>query len=350
LVVHKNNVGLIRLILASLVIFGHAPEQIDGSRIREPLTQIFHTISLGGLAVNGFFLLSGYLICKSMLQSPSAGNYLLRRCLRIMPAFFVAYLACILIMPPLMGGAIHAWPKTLIYMLALHEPPEYATYTNLPLPTLNGAMWTIAYEFRCYLLVMVLGITGLLRRPGLIAGATALLLGLGLFTAFPETKQALAGVDRSLHVEFFIGKLEQSLSLTCTFMVGVTICLWWKQIEPRLNGIGAIICLVALSAGLFSPLLCTMALVIFGAYILFWLAFKANLGPLQKINDRWDISYGVYLYGWPVASCLLWLNRDTSPLDLAVWSLLLALAFGTASWIGVERWSKDLGKRPRSKP
>ena len=33
------------------------------------------------------------------------------------------------------------------------------------------------------------------------------------------------------------------------------------------------------------------------ATALFWFALNANIGGLQCINDNWDISYGVYLYG-----------------------------------------------------
>jgi hypothetical protein len=38
---HANNVGLLRMILALLVIISHSPELIDGNRSREILTRIF---------------------------------------------------------------------------------------------------------------------------------------------------------------------------------------------------------------------------------------------------------------------------------------------------------------------
>jgi peptidoglycan/LPS O-acetylase OafA/YrhL len=89
------------------------------------------------------------------------------------------------------------------------------------------------------------------------------------------------------------------------------------------------------------------ALTTFGAVTLFWLAFKADLGPLQRINDQWDISYGLYLYGWPAATLILWLNPAISPWSLAAMALPLAALCGAISWWGLEapvqHWVKHRG-------
>ncbi len=60
-----NNFNVMRLIFASLVLLSHSSELVDGDRHRELLTRVFGTISLGEVAVNGFFLLSGFLIIQS---------------------------------------------------------------------------------------------------------------------------------------------------------------------------------------------------------------------------------------------------------------------------------------------
>ncbi|MDB5685422.1 MAG: acyltransferase 3, partial [Rhizorhabdus sp.] len=87
-----NNIGFLRLMLAGAVIVSHSPGTIDGNGSREPLRMLFDNISLGDVAVDGFFMLSGYLIVQSMMTTPRLIDYLAKRVLRIYPAFILAYL------------------------------------------------------------------------------------------------------------------------------------------------------------------------------------------------------------------------------------------------------------------
>ena len=98
---YQNNLNFLRLLLAALVLLSHSPELIDGNRDREILTRIFHTISAGELAVNTFFLISGYLIVQSWQRHPKAAVFLRKRIIRIYPGFILASLVSALIVGPL---------------------------------------------------------------------------------------------------------------------------------------------------------------------------------------------------------------------------------------------------------
>ena len=102
----SNNFGALRLLFAVLVILSHSSELVDGNPSREILTRIFGTLTFGTFAVDGFFLISGYLVTKSFQGSRSAGEYALKRVLRIYPGYVVAYLLCVFALGPFVGGQI----------------------------------------------------------------------------------------------------------------------------------------------------------------------------------------------------------------------------------------------------
>src|ERR1700733_11516931 len=82
---------LLRIVFATLVLLSHAPEVMDGNRSREIFSRVTHTSnSFGEFAVDGFFLLSGFLILKSWQRHPSLPDYLRNRFFRIVPGYLVA--------------------------------------------------------------------------------------------------------------------------------------------------------------------------------------------------------------------------------------------------------------------
>lgn len=324
------------------MIISHSVEFVDRSRVNEPLTRVFHTLSLGDAAVAGFFLLSGYLITQSYLSASSPSDYLVRRVLRICPAFIVAYLVSVFVVGPLIGCAPPTDISNVLFSaIALREPVVDGTHLNMP-------AWTIAYEFRCYLLTLALGTLGLLRRPSWML----LLTGGALLAAFIGEQDFIRWRFQALeHLpgwEETFGTVYILLRLAAPYLVGACIYLFWPRIKPHLTPATAFVGLLGCIAllGVSTPVACA-ALSTFGAAMLFWLAFGAQLGPLQRINCRWDVSYGVYLYGWGVESVIFAYYPGLSAIELSLAALAAALACGAASWWGVEKSAKDLLRRGR---
>jgi peptidoglycan/LPS O-acetylase OafA/YrhL len=79
---HHNNCNLVRLIFAGLVVVSHSPVLADGNDLREPLLRLFGRMSFGDVSVDGFFLVSGYLITKSFARQPGVFGYLMKRVAR----------------------------------------------------------------------------------------------------------------------------------------------------------------------------------------------------------------------------------------------------------------------------
>lgn len=347
----KNNVGFLRLVFACAVIVGHAPEMIDGNVSREPLAALTGVLTLGSVAVDGFFLLSGYLITASMTRSTPL-RYLNRRVMRIYPAFIIASLLSVYVLGRLADAQISgALPKVFSKIILLRQPDYYpGQFPGLQhYPLLNGAMWTIAYEFRCYLLIFALGICGVLRRPGAMITITFIALSLFAASGVKPVSALLTEWENYGAIKLLIGNPTQVVRLTAAFLVGS--CLWVKGNgrTPQISGNVAAISAIAMVAIIVMvPVMGEVAVLTLGAVGLFWASFRANLGVLQTINDQWDISYGTYLYGWPIATYIRWTYPSIDPWTLAACTVPLALLAGAVSWHLVEAPTKDINlfRRP----
>ena len=180
----ENNFGLLRLLFASLVVISHSPELVDGNRSREILTRTFGTMSFGEIAVDGFFIISGYLITKSFVETGSVKCFFYKRFMRIFPGYALCFSICYFLLAPLVGADRAALSlieiKRVVHdIVLLLQPDVPGAFHGLHYPFLNGSMWTINWEFRCYVAVAFLGLLGLYRpsyRPVLSIGVAVFLL------------------------------------------------------------------------------------------------------------------------------------------------------------------------------
>ena len=146
-------------------------------------------MSSGELAVDGFFLVSGYLIAISWMTSRSAGDFIIKRILRIYPGYLVAFAISAVL------GMISAAPQSTEYVKMLVRKNESVLQTTLflasgpldqkiafptnPVPYLvNGSLWTIQPEFQCYGIILVLGLFGMLCRGRILIGLAILAYGM----------------------------------------------------------------------------------------------------------------------------------------------------------------------------
>lgn len=319
----QNNFNLLRLILATLVLVSHSSELIDGNRGREPLTRMFGTYSLGDLAVSGFFLLSGYLIMQSWDAQPYGWPFLKKRILRIYPGFIVASLICAFVVGPL--GAIpvdyfDSFDPSAFFsgLLFLQKPVVPAVFAGQPYPVLNGALWTICREFACYLLVFATGVTGALRIRHFWLGLTIAAL---IIVLLPKPS----------HLPFIDGR---DIRVSSFFLVGGCFYIYRQHINFR--GKVALLFTAMTCSCMFFWRPADLAMPILGGYALLYAASKRSR-VLSGFNRLPDVSYGAYLYGWPIQKLIIWYYPLVSPWLLTGISIVLTLVAGTVSWHLIEK-------------
>ena len=324
---HRNNFGFLRLLFATLVIVSHSAELIDGNRSREPLTNLFGVLTFGELAVDGFFLISGYLVVQSFERSDTVLNYLMKRIRRIYPGFLVAYFICVFVIAPWVGNDLTTMSfgelaSVIRKALFLREPPKVYGFAGLPNPSLNGAMWTIHEEFRCYLLVILFSLMGIYRNKWILAVITTTLL-------------ALMEMKFDLGFSAVVGDPYSIIRFLGIFCVG-SLFYQFQNTIPYNSAIATTVS-VALVFCLYNSIMAELAFAVLGGYLLFWFALHVKSTLLQTINGKDDISYGVYLYAWPVQNAIIFFLGIKSPWMLTLLTLPLVYIIGYASWRFIER-------------
>jgi len=348
-----NSLGIIRLVLASAVILSHA-YPLSGADT-EPLARISNKQeTLGGVAVLGFFAISGYLIAKSGSRSDVV-QYLWHRVLRIFPAYWMALLMGAFVVGPiiwcvgghsLLGYAHKAGGSSLAYLaanwkLTIHQFGIYDVFaTTTPYgrlvggSVLNGSLWTLEYEWMCYMVVGVLLVLGVLTRarPLVILIVAALFALQVVFLANP--------MWLAIHLPYFADQYRISLFLV--FLVGSCLAVYSNSI-PLNDYLGVLSGLVAL-ATLFTA---GFALIGFPAlaYFILWLAVRLP-PPLRRVGAHNGYSYGIYVYGFLVEQVLAYFGAYQWGIYFyASCTLIITVAIAWLSWHVVEKQALKLKGR-----
>lgn len=341
----RNAYGLIRFVLASLVIVNHAFPL--GGFGDDPMWEWTKgQESFGGLAVSGFFIVSGFLICRSAMATDLVG-FLWRRVLRIFPAFWLALFVGAAVIGPWMYATQHGsltgyltrgagGPLTYLTSNAALEMNQYGildVFMSTPygesvkVSVLNGPLWTLEYEWRCYLMLAALGVFGVLHRAKFLVpiAAAALTILAAVQTTAPELVVGLAPWLSDV----------QMVRLSAFFLLGSAAALYPERVP--LDGRLAMGAAIAFAGTLFFR----EGFRLFGvpamAYLTLWFAYRAP--------QRWfafgaknDYSYGIYVYGFLVQMTLAqlgWYRWGVIPYIILAW--LGAVGCAMISWHLVEK-------------
>lgn len=322
----SNNFTLLRLLLALAVVLSHAFSVTTGRIEDEPL-MLSTGFTLGEHAVNGFFAISGFLVTMSFDRRGWL-DYVIARTLRIAPGLIIATLVVAL----LLGSVMTVLPvgeylrSEGVWRFIVATLTTYKS--NIALPGVfetnpfqfpMGTVWTLKYEVLCYVGVLVCGIAGLLRSR---APAILLVAGLAL---------ALLVLDFS-HPDAPKG-VETALRLPLIFAFGGAIYVLRDTV--RVSGL-ILLTFVAATWLLSDTFLYKTLLFTGSAYAMLWLALSPAL-TRWTYDPRQDLSYGTYLYGWPIQQALHALFPAAAPLILLGPALVLTLIVAALSWLGVEK-------------
>lgn len=345
-----NNFDFLRLALAVLVLYSHCYPLGTGSEAAEPIRRLTHGQMTGGaVAVDLFFVMSGFLITASAERSRSVGSYFGKRFARIYPAFVVAAVLAVALVLPVSGGTL--LPGTaaqraggfVLQTLRLREFLYVNAFARNPYPdAINGSLWSVQYEFWCYLGVALLLAGGFLKhRVVLLLAFVAAVIVSVLFLV-------RGWIFGGKWLGVLLGSPQLWARLLPMYLAGVVFFLWRDRIRFHFGGACAALLLLGLACVL--PFGCAALFPLAGAYLVFYLAFSPAL-RLHGFGRFGDFSYGTYLYAFPVEQMLMkGFGRPVQPSLLFCCAAPLTLLLAVGSWYGVERRFLRPGRRKEAAP
>ncbi len=333
-----NSFGVMRLAMASAVLVSHSYLYSFGHSEAEPFYK-YTCHSLGEHAVQVFFILSGLLVAQSFDRSRNIADFALARTLRIFPALIV----CVLLTAFVIGPIVTTLPleqyfssaglpiyvaKTIALVSA--SIPLPGVFEDLPLAGLvNTSLWTLKYEVLCYIGLGLAGLAGLLSyrwryiSPILVGGFMAF--------AFLEDPVSDTNVYTTLqNVRYF----------SVFFSAGVLAYLVRDRLVLSIWGV------LPLAVAFYfarSTILFEVTTAIFFAYTVLW-ASTFRFGPLRDVCNRFDLSFGIYIYAGPIQQMLLDFQPNLAPAAIAVATFLVAVPLAFLSWVLIEHPALKLRK------
>lgn len=328
---HANNFNLVRLMAALLVVVAHSAALTGGAALHVGASEV----ELGRLAVDVFFLTSGFLVTKSLLVRRSVVDFLVARVIRIYPGLIVMTTLTVLVAAVCQGPAFLGDPGTWRYFtstaflslpkLAVFDLP--GVFMNNPIPrAVNGSLWTLPYELRMYTLLAAMWLGLLLigrARPRFVVPllAFAAAVAAAAFAAKPDSNNAGFGFM------FFTGASYYGLRR----FVPMRADLAW--------GAAAVLAASSLWPSAFS-----VAYPLLLGYVLFAVSYLPALW-----RPRSDCSYGAYIYAFPIQQTIVLLWPGVSAPAMTALAIPLVLIAAAASWHWVEkpamRWKARLTAR-----
>ena len=344
-----NNFDFLRFFFASLVILSHSFPLGTGNEDAEPLLRFTNgQMTFGSLAVDCFFIISGFLISQSWKNRPAPRAFLEKRVRRIYPGFIVATLIGAFVITPLfsMHGASGITPEFVLRyagraLRLLETVPSTAFETNPARDVINGSLWSISYEFWCYVGVMACGLMGLFRRPNWLAAGLAGAIGISFGFAFTRWTPGGSWLGVVFGYPPFWARLLPY------FLVGMVFFAFRARVP--LNNFGAAIAGAVFVAGAKLPHGMIFCLPLAAAYLIFWFAYLP-VPRLHRFGQHGDYSYGIYLYAFPIQQMVVHAQGAVPMNPYALFAIAwpLSVAAGAASWWWVERRWVMGAKRPAS--
>jgi peptidoglycan/LPS O-acetylase OafA/YrhL len=345
-----NNFNLLRFLAAVLVLYAHS-YYLTASQ--GDVFAKFLGIDGGKIALDVFFITSGFLVANSLFIRNNPLAFIWARILRIYPALIVAVLFCIVAV-----GLFFTTETTSNYLsdpqtqrFLLKNTTMFSIYVEWNLPgvflnnphsrALNGSLWTLPVEIRMYVYLFLLGTSLIYLQRWINKNIFKFIfLSIALIAIAIQTFSYIYGSMPTYGTCFFNVFFRgpppsDALRLFTSFFIGSAFYMWRDHIVISSKLFFAILFLFFLLV-IYDKKLFLICYSILLPYLVFYLAYIPK-GTIRRFNHFGDYSYGLYIYAFPVQQSIaaLFPNISVSKMILLAFVISFILAF--LSWHLIEK-------------
>jgi peptidoglycan/LPS O-acetylase OafA/YrhL len=339
-----NNFNLIRMVAATLVLVSHC-FSLAGSDWDPFFYFLGNYDTGGGWGVSIFFVISGFLVTRSVLHHTTM-DYLVSRILRIVPALALATAVTVFLVGPLFTSATitqyftdsETWRYLFninVFEISYRLPGLFTA--NPVAGTVNGSLWTLPLECGFYVFLPILAVVGLLSpRPALAVLVLAAMTYLASVFYFHLEWSNQGGT-------LFKGApLYSTLRNFLFFFTGSIFWVWRSRITYSHGLALVMVGVLYLFAG--QPFR-TAAYYVGLPYLVIYAAVTKN-SVLSKYQLIGDYSYGSYIFAFPVQQGVVsGIGTSITPLKLFLMAAPVTFVLAFLSWWFVERPALGLRRR-----
>ncbi|MGE5625159.1 MAG: acyltransferase family protein [Bacillota bacterium] len=320
----ENNYLIMRFVAALLVIYGHSYSVTRFKGQYDLVQRLLRFTYAGGVGVDVFFVISGFLVTASYLNRRNWGDFMKARVLRIFPALIVCMLATVLLFGPVVStlSPMQYFANPQVYLHFLRNITLFdldyqlpGVFEHLPQYGVNGSLWTLPVEFGLYVLLGLFGLLGLVFSRRFYLPLMVLLCAAAVF------------LGHEIHL---VPKEGDYVRLCILFAAGSTLRVYSDRVP--LSGF----ILVALAVPAIVAYRSTAFPVFFSLWLVYAVMWIAYMPHLNWFNRAGDYSYGLYIYAFPIQQALREYFPSIQPLEVFASASLLTLACAALSWHFVE--------------
>ncbi|MDP0589466.1 MAG: acyltransferase [Candidatus Endonucleobacter bathymodioli] len=327
---HSNNFDFLRLLFAVIVAIVHAAT-LSGVGV---ITTISQYIS-SEVAVDSFFVISGFLIFMSYESSQSLASYARKRIRRIFPGYIFVIIFCSIAFYLISSKtSIDYFNLELLKYIAFNTFTLNFLHPNLPgvfenntISAVNGALWTIKVEVMFYVIVPVISIFIAKFKSYRLLILTVIYI-LSIFYSY-----FMLWLSSNYDMEIFI-ELERQIPGQLAFFISGAVIYYHYTFFYNKSFFLIIVASIIMVAHKNIIELYALYPISLAVIVLYTANIFKYMGNWGKLGD---LSFGVYIWHFPIIQLFMHFNLFSNQIIGSIMLFTSILIAAYLSWHLIEK-------------